>query len=269
MPEGPEVRVVTDYINEKILNKVLVSITSYIKKPLVGDEFLDCLPCEVSLVNCKGKRIFIQLTTSYNEEDDVDCPKIFYIWNHLIMTGCWSDKFSEKHTKYGLDFEDGSHLYFEDSRTFGKFSLISENDWEQELHKLGPDIMREPSFKTFMSRVDSKKKKQIGVVLLEQDFVSGIGNYLKAEILYHSYISPKRIVSSLSDEEWRKIHKHTLGISQDSYMMKGTSVKDFKGGSFQDKLVCYSQPKCPEDHDMKKYLASDGRRTWWCSECQK
>ena len=55
--------------------------------------------------------------------------------------------------------------------------------------------------------MNKKPNKTIAEFLMDQSMCAGIGNYLKAEILYDAAISPHRIVKSLDSEEFNKLLK--------------------------------------------------------------
>ena len=65
------------------------------------------------------------------------------------------------------------------------------------------------------------------------------GNYLKAEILYASKISPYRIVEDLTEDDISNIYKYIKKISLESYKNGGASVLDYS--DLNDKDGEYTQ----------------------------
>ena len=66
MPEGPEVKTITDELDKLLNNKILVSMEilggRYKNKTLENFElFQQSLPLKINKVNCKGKFIWFQL----------------------------------------------------------------------------------------------------------------------------------------------------------------------------------------------------------------
>lgn len=116
----------------------------------------------------------------------------------------------------------------------------------------------------------------ISDALLNQDIFPGVGNIIKNEALHRSKVDPRRIVSSLTDAELRRIVAHTRKYSID-WLNKG------RAGT---KLV-YNQTVCGtckgmnvkmqkigggsgngSDNDTRKGHAFMSRVTFWCSVCQ-
>ncbi len=135
----------------------------------------------------------------------------------------------EKNKSYNK--KDNIILYYEDSRTLGfvKYA-ISEEEIEDIYKDVGPDFMKdEVSLEYFTQVIQNKriKTKQIGDLLLEQGKFAGIGNYLRAEILYASKISPFRELKDLTDKDIKTIYKNIIKIVKESADKGGMSFKDY------------------------------------------
>ncbi|GJM97881.1 hypothetical protein PR202_ga14842 [Eleusine coracana subsp. coracana] len=78
--------------------------------------------------------------------------------------------------------------------------------------QFGPDALFEPMSVANFS--DSLGKKKIGIkaLLLDQSFISGIGNWIADEVLYQSRIHPLQIASSLSRDSCEALHKSILEV---------------------------------------------------------
>ena len=117
MPEGPEVKVITDGIRSHLLDKTIVNAQilsgRYLKTlPDGWNEFK--MPVTVSDVSCKGKFIYFTLNDGT------------YIFNTLGMTGSWSAK-PTSHSRVRFDLDDGREIYFNDIRNFGTLKLSVKN----------------------------------------------------------------------------------------------------------------------------------------------
>ena len=72
------------------------------------------------------------------------------------------------------------------------------------LSRLAPDILSQaPSVEDLAARLTQPRyeRRQLGAVLLDQGFVAGLGNYLRAEILFEARVQPRRRAADLEDEE--------------------------------------------------------------------
>ena len=73
---------------------------------------------------------------------------------------------------------------FTDKRRFARVRLFNDPETVPPISELGPDALFEPmSVDNF---VDSLSRKKIGIkaLLLDQSFISGIGNWIADEVLY-------------------------------------------------------------------------------------
>ena len=86
--------------------------------------------------------------------------------------------------------------------------INSKDDLEKKLKELGPDMFeKETTFEIFKKAVKAKGKWNITKVLMDQKIISGVGNYMRADILYLSKISPFREISSLDNSDLKNIYK--------------------------------------------------------------
>lgn len=206
MPEGPEVKDLTNKLNKKYKNKILSEINilggRYKKHgaPKNMNLFIKVLPLKIRSINCHGKFIYWLF---YDSE--------FVLFNTLGMEGYWitrEDKYN--HVSFKIN---NKNLYFNDFRNFGTLIFCYKNNLEKKLKELGPDILSpEDNFKEFKKRTQNKKTV-IGKTLINQKVLAGVGNYLRAEGLYVAKINPFRLTSSLSDKELRKLYDILRQIS--------------------------------------------------------
>ena len=223
MPEIVEVKKYVDFLLSKFKNKSIINI-SILKgrykthKPFHNYYLIKkSLPLKVLDVKSKGKLIYIILEDNY------------YILNTLGLFGGWiyySNKkdqyqFEEmrnyiekdqidnyfnntiKHLNIELKLSDDNSLFFYDILSFGTFKVItSQDELNKKLNILGPDIMDlDTDYNTFLQRLRKYNEKIIGIVLMNQKCISGIGNYLRADILWLSQINPFRLIKDLTDDE--------------------------------------------------------------------
>ena len=76
-------------------------------------------------------------------------------------------------------------------------------------------------------------------MLMDQTFVSGLGNIYVNEVLFKSQIHPLRISGGLSIKEIKKIIQNIKKVLNFSISKGGSSIKDFKNtggkkGQFQE-----------------------------------
>ena len=284
MPELPEVTVIVNSLNKKIKGLVLASIEYDWPKGFHWNGFSikDLKGVKVDGVERRGKVVVINL------ED-------FSILIHLKLTGqlIYQDEKTRiagghpipplnlpvpnKTTRVTFGFTNGGHLYFNDIRKFGWVRIIENGKLKIEnfFKDMGPDAL-EISYGEFRERLVKKPKARIKKLLMDQTFVSGIGNIYSDESLWLAKIHPARAVGSLSDSEIKALYK---GI-QDSLKLAidkgGSSANSFvdSGGekglflTFARAYHMTGRPcaRCKTPIVRKKM---DGRSAHFCPKCQQ
>lgn len=271
MPEGPECAAAAQSINEYMAGKSLVNVVvlsgRYTKKPPAGlAEFKESLPQNVRSWTSKGKFIYGAL----------DNDK--FIWCTLGMSGYWS--FAEKkHSRVRFDFSDNTSIWYTDTRNFGtlKFNMTLD-ETNNKCLSLGPDPLTHDIpidvFRKNLYTKNSKGKKTICEALMNQKTVSGVGNYIKAEVLWLSKISPLRKVEDLSEKEIDTLRKNIESVIRVSYSHGGATIKSFYGadgseGTYSSRFLVYNQERDPYNNQVVKTKTPDGRTTHWVPEIQK
>lgn len=262
MPESAEVKITTEFLKKKLENKVISGwvFTSgqYMNEYPTGfDDFEKNLPLIVENVQCKGKFIYF---TVFNEHG------YFYILHSLRMTGRWQEH-EDRHCRWFINLEDNDDtIWFRDSRCFATLEFTSDKSRLQNaLDNLGPDVLtNDISLEIWKEMVNKHKNKNITSFLMNQNIISGIGNYLKAEILFYAKISPFRKTGSLSEIESNKLYEGVRIIPRISYN-KGGLNKYVNALGEQGNY----EPKIYGDPHVDRDKTSDGRMTYWDPEIQK
>ncbi|VFQ83533.1 unnamed protein product [Cuscuta campestris] len=110
------------------------------------------------------------------------------------------DEWPSKYSKFFIELENGLELSFTDKRRFARVRLLENPVAVPPISELGPDALLEPLTVDEFHQALSKKKIGIKALLLDQSFISGIGNWIADEVLYQARIHPMQITSSMSRE---------------------------------------------------------------------
>ena len=189
-----------------------------------------------------------------------------------------SPNLPKKHNHVEIQFQDLKVIY-NDPRRFGFFKFI---DNKQVLINRFSHLGPEPYFTHFnlnyLLKYFFNKKKDIKSFLIDQKFVSGIGNIYASEILFLSKINPTTCAMKLSKEECKKIITFSKSVLNKAIQKGGSSIRDFKNtsgetGNFQKEFKVYQREnlnclrnRCPGK--IKKIFISN-RSTFFCNICQK
>ena len=280
MPEGVEVKLTSEEVNSYIGGYTLISIRvvggRYKRHgpPKNWDEFNSNLPIKLEKVSSKGKGIFFEFDNDWT------------MYNTLGMTGQWSnslDKYSAIKFLYSKKYVNNSSksstnlktIYFRDIRNFGTIKLVKGIEEKQKLYdRLGPDMMdNSTTVDVFKTRLKKYAHKNISWILMSQHIISGIGNYIKAEVLYRAKISPHHALVNIPDEKITHLFDAIKEVMEKSYQLQGNSFHTYRnfqsgGGKFYKLLRVYRQEKDPEGYDVIREKTLDGRTTHWVKEIQ-
>jgi len=285
MPEGPEVRNIAINLNKIYKSKTITNIiySNNISSQIYNIEcIISNLPLKINNITCKGKRIiFILINKS---------GKYFFIESFLAMEGKWLVN-PLKHSYINIFLNDNSHLYYDDSRHFGKiYGYDNISSLITSLKKQGPDLLAysieynnpkirkyavkyKITYEIWIKIIRNKRLEnlQICQFLLEQKYFSGIGNYLKSEILYDSKIRPDRKIKSLSDNELNNIRLSILKIIYISFINNGFTIRTYidpNNNKGNYKCLVYNQKYDPNGLPIIKSRFKDKRITYWVPDIQ-
>lgn len=122
----------------------------------------------------------------------------------------------------------------------------------------------------------AKKKTRIKPLLMDQSFISGIGNLYAAEILFGAKIDPQRPAQSLTAKEKEALYKETRDVLSSAIKHGGSSIDDYvrlsgKPGSYVKFHRVYGREgkPCYLCKGPIKRIAQGGRGTYFCPKCQK
>ena len=287
MPELPEVEIVKQSLNKKIQQKK-------IKKVIIRNRNLRVkipLNFEKLLNNKTVKKV-----TRFSKYLILNFNGGSFCLIHLGMSGTIhiikkkninkftntsfysSPNLPKKHNHVEIQFKDIKIIY-NDPRRFGFLKFV---DNKKELLKRFNHLGPEPFFKTFnvkyIINYFLNKKKEIKSFLLDQNFVSGIGNIYASEILFLCKINPIKKAAKLSREECKKIISSSKRVLNKAIKKGGSSIRDFKNtqgesGSYQKEFAVYQRESlnCVRDEcfgKIKKKLISN-RTPFFYNICQK
>ncbi|MES2464290.1 MAG: DNA-formamidopyrimidine glycosylase family protein [Armatimonadota bacterium] len=228
MPEGPEVRRYADSLHGILAGKqihVISARTKAAKKYLAENE-----------VHLTGKRIERVFARGKNLIGLVENQ--YYFYSHLMMWGRWDVRPEgapsevDRRERARIVVADGSAAILLSAPIFE----VGQGDPLEEiepLRLLGPDILPYPGTgpfdqTCFRERLQSpiNRERAIGAVLLDQTVAAGIGNYLRAEMLFLCRMDPFALVSDLSEEMVAALCEIIPLVAARAYAGHGTTVTD-------------------------------------------
>ena len=137
--------------------------------------------------------------------------KLIIIRNHdnaVFKTSFYYDSnVNSKHNHIFFKLNNGLVLVYNDIRRFGFFKFYQTTDLNKIkfLKNLGPEPFSKKFNKDFFQDYIKKVKKNIKNLLMDQNFVSGLGNIYVNEALFLSKIMPTRDANSLTNGEIKNL----------------------------------------------------------------
>ena len=169
-------------------------------------------------------------------------------------------------------------LIYNDPRRFGFFKIFKKKDLLDFFKNIGPEPLNNKFNINYISNYFINKKKNIKSFLLDQKFVSGIGNIYASEILFYCKINPFKEVKYLTKLDIKKIKYFSKFVLNKAIKKGGSSIRNFrnvsgKNGKYQNEFKVYQRENlnCLKEECFgkikKKFISK--RSTFFCNKCQK
>jgi formamidopyrimidine-DNA glycosylase len=287
MPELPEVEIVRQSLNKKIkqkkVKKVIVrnrnlrfKIPLDFEKSLKNQKIIKVKRFSKYLILCLSNKSYCLLHLGMSGTIHlIDKNKKNFFTNTSFYNSIVLPK---KHNHVEIFF-DKLKIIYNDPRRFGFFQIIENSDLlKKRFCHLGPEPFDSKFDLKYINFAFKQKEKKIKSFLLDQHFVSGIGNIYASEILFLSKIDPAKQVRLLKENDRRKIIINSRKILFDAIKKGGSSIRNFQNisgakGNFQKVFKVYQREglnckrfKC--GGIIEKKIISN-RSTFFCNTCQK
>lgn len=195
-----------------------------------------------------------------------------YLTIHLGMTGkLLLGGPPGKHTHAILTLDRGVLLY-DDSRQFGR--LLYSEEFPARIGKLGPEPL-EISFADFAAGL-KRRNTRIKALLLNQDFLRGIGNIYADEALFRAGIHPMALASRVRGERARRLYDGIVAVLSEAIEAGGSSISDYvdaqgRKGFFQfsHRVYQHTGEPCVTCGAVIKRILVAQRSSHFCPKCQK
>lgn len=272
MPEGPEIRLAADQVAQALVGRQTTRIYFKFDRLRHYEDLLN--GHRVTEIRTRGKAM---LTCFDND---------WVIYSHNQLYGLWyvcpSGELPDTARQLRLAIHNRRYSALLYSASEIEVMPVKELERHPFLARLGPDILGDrPDAEQIVSRLRSRQfsNRQLARLLLDQKFLAGLGNYLRAEVLNQAGLHPLRRPIDCSEQQLLKLAREIIKLTQRSYRTKGvinppglvrrlqaegkTLKEDYRfsvyGREGQPCYVCGQQ------------LASSnagGRKMYFCPHCQ-
>ena len=271
MPEGPEIRLAADKIAKVIEGQSIEAIEVGLAHLVAPAKELSGR--RVEKVETRGKAMLIHFD---NEQS---------IYSHNQLYGVWKTckrgkpPQTKRSLRLALHTADMSAILYSasDIGVYQKQEL-AEHPF---LKKLGPDVLQAGlTWQALRKQLLDKRfcNRSLSALYLDQHFLAGIGNYLRTEILFAAGVHPDNKPKQLPPERLKALAQQSIKISQRAYETRGHTVAKSMAKRLAKTKAPYESVRfmafnreglsCRECVSPIIKAQRNGRRIYWCEQCQ-
>jgi endonuclease VIII-like 1 len=260
MPEQPELRLMADFLNQYKNSTCYGTEKSEVTKITTPNIFQDC---KFKGAESRGKELMLKFDL-YNK-DGYPENEIKYIFS-MGMSGNWVESpyylgqtEYPKHSHFRIVLHNQT-ICMVDPRRFAKWKIA--DDWSP---KRSPDVIFDfdNAVRHYTKNVAKRKYDKVPIyeLLMDQELFNGVGNYIRAEVLYRMNINPALTHWQVSTNY---LFTSIYEVMEQAYDVGGMEYAAFKNpnkieepknkGDWQ---VCYNKP------NMSSIIDSKGRKFWY------
>ena len=216
MPEGPEIRRAADRVHRQIAGRRLED--AWFAFPDLAGEAASLIGREVTAVDSWGKALLTRF----------DDGRVLYSHNQLY--GVWK--------LHAADREPDTHRSLRvrlvaQGRAASLYSASDVSLWDRErldehpfLSRLGPDLLTHGvTVEQAVERLlqPSVRRRGVGGLLLDQSLFAGLGNYLRAEVLFFAGLHFKVRPGDLEESALTRLAACILAVTRQAYDQAGVT----------------------------------------------
>jgi formamidopyrimidine-DNA glycosylase len=286
MPELPEVETVRMQLRRGIAGKTINAVEVFHGKSVAHDATIEdvLVGKTIAAIDRIGKLMIF----SFVDQDNL------FVLAHLKMTGQFfvvegtsvaggghsmtaSDvrELPGRHTRVAFHFTDGTKLYFNDMRLFGYVKLADAAMVAAARAGFGPELIDDAFDDVWFAEKLKKRNTPIKAALLDQSFVSGLGNIYVDEALWRAKVAPTRLANAVTNTEAVALRAAARDVMLESIRVGGTTFQNFAdaeghAGNFTAYLKVFGKQgtACERCGKLIEKIRVAGRGTHYCPSCQ-
>lgn len=209
---------------------------------------------------------------------------------HMLMSGSWhiyrtGEKWWMGRDRMRVAITCGDMQAVAFNVPVAEFYTAKAMERSSMVPKLGPDILAgdftiERGVQALRERAETHPEDEVGVALLNQRVMAGLGNVYKSEVPFAAGVNPFRRLSTLTAIEMEKMSEVSQKYMKANVMDgAGDGIVTYSGNrrtthsmDRSDRLWVYGRQgqecrRCGAKIMMRKQ-GEQARSTYWCPECQ-
>jgi endonuclease-8 len=137
--------------------------------------------------------------------------------------------------------------------------------------RIGPDVLRADADPDRAGARIARSAAPIGLLLMDQGVVAGIGNIYRTEILWRLGIHPEIAGRDLRPGDWQRIWAEAcrllaLGVRLGAIVTVDDATPSRR--RYGERVNIFAQESCPRCAGAIRLLAMGGRKAYVCETCQ-
>jgi len=286
MPELPEVETIVRQINKEVCNRKITDFLCFSKEILKNTSPLEfknkTKNKKILKAERKGKNILIYLDNNLIILIHLKLTGHLLLGNYQLKNNelvPQEDLLKDPNNRFirlAFKLDNNKYLALSDLRKFAKVLLLRKEDLTKEISSLGIDPLAEDFSLDKLKQILFQKRGIIKKFLMNQKYISGVGNIYASEILFEAKIHPLKKIESLKKEEIENLYLAIKKVLKKAIQYQGTSAQDEtyrniygEKGGYTRFLKVYQRKKCPICSGDIKRIRIDNRSTFYCPNCQK
>lgn len=271
MPEGPEIWRVAVSLDDALSGREITDI--HFSFDELSKYAHTLRESSITNVEARGKAILTHFDTDY------------VMYSHNQLYGKWfvKERGDEPVTNRQLrvsihNKEHSAYLYSASQIDILTQEELTKHDY---LRKLGPDLLHpDTTFEEILRQFQDEEfqNRKLATLLLDQGFLAGVGNYLRAEIMFYAGINPSVKLKKCSDEEKQKLAEasrlmakrsyETGGITNDPEIVKALKRENAGRAEYRHFVYKRTGNRCHKCGTVVEEKKTGGRKIYFCRDCQ-
>ena len=271
MPEGPEIRRAADRIARAIEGQLADEV--FFAFPRLHEWSETLRGRRVAAVEPRGKALLVRFDGGVN------------VYSHNQLYGRWfvvprgRSPSTTRQLRFAVHTTNGSALLYSAS----DIDVLSDEELIEHpfLRKLGPDVLDGRTRAATVARRLREPRfagRSLGALLLDQELVAGLGNYLRSEILFVAGLLAERRPRDLDERELAALADAIVTIARRAYRTGGVTndpddVRQLKAegvrrAGYRHFVFARAGRPCRRCGEVVQKGETAGRRWYWCPACQ-
>lgn len=272
MPEGPEIKRAADDVAQAIAGRVATEVFFAFDHLKPYEEKLTGQ--KITAVEARGKAILVRFANGLN------------IYSHNQLYGRWiispanTSPNTNRQLRLAIHNRHQSALLYSAS----DIEVLREDELDSHpfLSKLGPDLLDESvTIEHVVDRFMHKQfyRRRLTSLLLDQEFLAGMGNYLRSEVLFVAGVHPSLRPVDCSPHQIRELARAAVSLARQSYQTEGITndlavverlrEEGYNFDQYRFWVFNRGNEPCFKCGTPIIKDSAGGRRLYFCPTCQK